>query len=107
MTRKKYYSVTEACGKLNVEPHVLRYWEKEFDLKIKRNSAGRRIYSTEQMERLQLIKHLIRRERLTVKGTKLQLARMKSSPKFKDNRQALLWLKKQLISIRDLLEKNS
>lgn len=30
------YMIKEAAGKLLVEPHVLRYWEEELELKIKR-----------------------------------------------------------------------
>ncbi len=108
LTRKKYYTVTEVCKKLNVKPHVLRYWEQEFEIKIKRNSAGRRIYSDAQIDKLQLVKHLLRREKLTVKGARRQLAGMKPEPgqvpDSKSRSQALLWLKKELITIRGLLE---
>lgn len=73
---------------------------------MKRNSAGRRIYSAEQLEKLQTIKHLLKREKLTVKGARSRLAKMKDSPdklKSKDPRQALLWVQKELISIRNSL----
>ncbi len=103
-----YHSVTQACRKLNLKPHVLRYWEKEFKIGVKRNSAGRRIYSDEQVEKLRLIKHLLHREKMTVKGARRQLARMRSQPATlfasEDHRQSLLWLKKELIALRGLLE---
>lgn len=104
---KKYYPVTQVCRALKVEPHVLRYWEKEFELSVKRNSAGRRIYSDDQLERLRLIRHLIREEKMTTKGAKRQIARMKTAPDrpgHAANRKTLLWLKKELIAIRGLLE---
>jgi DNA-binding transcriptional MerR regulator len=105
---RKYYSVTEVCRKLGIEPHMLRYWEQQFELKPERNSARRRIYSETQLERLQLIKHLVRTEKLTVKGARRQLAQMSAQPTqpaaCKDHRQTLLWLKKELLSIRALLE---
>jgi DNA-binding transcriptional MerR regulator len=106
----KYYSVTEVCRKLGIKPHMLRYWEQQFELKPKRNSARRRIYSEAQIERLQLIKHLVRTEKLTVSGARRQLARMsaQATPPAApdDHRQALLWLKKELLSVRALLEVN-
>ncbi len=108
MSTTKFYSVTEACRRLGIKPHVLRYWEQEFELKPARNSARRRIYTEAQLERLQLIKHLVRTEKLTVQGARRQLARMSAQPAeptaSTDHRQTLLWLKKELLSIRALLE---
>jgi len=105
---KKHFSVTDVCRKLGIKPHVLRYWEQQFELKPARNSARRRIYSELQLERLQLIKHLVRTEKLTVQGARRQLAKMPSQPTpaaaHKDQRQTLLWLKKELLSIRALIE---
>jgi len=104
----KYRTVTRVCKALDVAPHVLRYWEREFEIKVKRNSAGRRIYSEEQLEKLRLIKHLVRKEKLTVRGAKRQLARTRTSPVNKasnrETRQALMWVKKELLAIRGLLE---
>jgi len=104
---RSYYSVTEICSRLGVRPHVLRYWEREFDLKVKRNSAGRRIYSDAQLERLEVIRHLVCRDKLTVRAARRQLARMRSAPPppagTNDLRPALLWLKKELVSIRALI----
>ncbi len=107
MKQGRYYLVTEVCHKLGIEPHILRYWESEFDIKPVRNSAGRRIYSQAQLERLELIKHLVRTEKLTVAGARHQLAKMPTQPKqltFPDDpRQTLLWLKKELVFLRALL----
>lgn len=108
MKHGKHYLVTEVCQKLSIKPHILRYWEREFDIKPARNSAGRRIYSEAQMERLQLIKHLVRTERLTVSGARRQLAKMSTqraeSSASGDQRQTLLWLKTEFLSIRALLD---
>jgi DNA-binding transcriptional MerR regulator len=108
MTQGKHYLVTEVCRKLSIKPHILRYWEREFGIRPDRNSAGRRIYNEAQLERLQLIKHLIRTERLTVAGARRQLAKTAAQPTQPapsgDHRQILLWLKKELVSTRALLE---
>jgi len=108
MNTKKYYSVTEVCRKLGIKPHVLRYWEQQFELKPARNSARRRIYTDAQLERLQLVKHLVRTEKLTVAGARRQLTKMSARPTqpaaSRDDHQTLLWLKKELVSIRGLLE---
>ena len=108
MTRGKHYLVTEVCRRLSIKPHILRYWEREFDIKPDRNSAGRRIYNDAQLERLQLIKHLIRTEKLTVAGARRQLTQMSAQPSESaasgNHRQTLLWLKKEIVSIKGLLE---
>ncbi|MFO7676041.1 MAG: MerR family transcriptional regulator [bacterium] len=104
---ERYHSVTAVCRLLKVEPHILRYWEREFDLKVKRNSAGRRIYSDDQLEKLRLIKHMVRREGLTVEGARRRLARPRAKQQaldFKDDRAKLLALKRELLAIRGLLE---
>ena len=107
MNTRKYYSVTEVCRKLGIKPHVLRYWEQQFELKPTRNSARRRIYTEAQLERLQLIKHLVRTEKLTVAGARRQLTKMSTQPTqpaaSRDPHQTLLWLKKELVAVRSLL----
>jgi DNA-binding transcriptional MerR regulator len=108
MTHGKHYLVTEVCRRLGIKPHILRYWEREFDIKPIRNSAGRRIYNEAQLERLQVIKHLVRTEKLTATGARRQLTKMAAqpieSPASGDHRHTLLWLKKELLSIRGLIE---
>ena len=108
MKSGKHYLVTEVCARLGIEPHILRYWEKEFKIKPIRNSAGRRIYSEAQLERLELIKHLVRTEKLTVAGARRQLTKMSaplSPPAAQaDHRQTLLWIKRELFAIKAQLE---
>ena len=44
---KEKYLINEAAKEVHVESHVLRYWEEELDLPIKRNEQGHRIYTQE------------------------------------------------------------
>jgi DNA-binding transcriptional MerR regulator len=105
--KERYISLTQVCTKLAVKPHVLRYWEKEFEMTPKRNSAGRRIYSSAQVERLGLIKHLVYEERLTVKGAKRRLGRLESgqpsASDSRDNKLDLAWLRQELAAVRQAL----
>ena len=55
MEQKKYF-ISDAAKQVNVESHVLRYWEEELELPIKRNKQGHRFYTTEDVERLKRIK---------------------------------------------------
>lgn len=53
-----HYLISEASRKLNVEAHVLRYWEEELELEIPRNELGHRYYTEKQLALFQRIKEL-------------------------------------------------
>lgn len=52
------YYISEASKKVEVEPHVLRYWEDELKLPIERNEMGHRCYTGKDIETLRRIKQL-------------------------------------------------
>lgn len=52
------YYISEASKKVEVEPHVLRYWEDELKLAIRRNEMGHRCYTGKDIETLRRIKQL-------------------------------------------------
>lgn len=52
------YIISDAAKKINVESHVLRYWEEELALDIPRNEMGHRYYREQDIELLQSIKKL-------------------------------------------------
>lgn len=52
------YIISDAAKKVSVEPHVLRYWEEELDLKIPRNEMGHRYYRERDIEMLKMVKLL-------------------------------------------------
>ena len=52
------YSVSEAVGILELQSHVLRYWEEEMKLPIKRNELGLRYYTRWDIQVLLSIKEL-------------------------------------------------
>lgn len=52
------YTISEAAKLMNVEPHVLRYWEDELNLNIARNSMGHRIYTDDDLKTFKSIQHL-------------------------------------------------
>ena len=55
---KVRYMISDAAAMVNVETHVLRYWEEELDLAIQRNEMGHRYYTRENIEEFQKIKEL-------------------------------------------------
>lgn len=55
---KDYFMISDAAKLVNVESHVLRYWEEELKLPIKRNELGHRYYTRKDVERFKEIKEL-------------------------------------------------
>lgn len=55
---KERYIISDAAQIINVESHVLRYWEEELELKVPRNELGHRYYTKENIEQFQKIKEL-------------------------------------------------
>lgn len=58
MENKKIYLISDASKKVKVESHVLRYWEDELKLPVKRNELGHRYYTEEDIMEFQEIKKL-------------------------------------------------
>ncbi len=64
---EKVYTIKEVATILDIEAYVLRYYEKELELQIHRNSQGHRIYTQKDITILQQIKEL-REQGLELKG---------------------------------------
>ena len=67
-----YLLISDAAKAVCVESHVLRYWEEELQLPIKRNELGHRYYTKEDVERFKNIKDMKERG-LQLKAIKMIL----------------------------------
>jgi len=54
----KRYIISDASKTIDVESHVLRYWEEELEIKIPRNEMGHRYYTEFHIKLLKEIKKL-------------------------------------------------
>jgi DNA-binding transcriptional MerR regulator len=71
---KIYFKIGEVSEILGLEPHVLRYWENEFDvLSPTKSKSGQRLYRRKDVEILDLIRDLLHRQKFTIKGAKQHL----------------------------------
>lgn len=52
------YMISEAAKRVDVEAHVLRYWQKELTLPISRNEMEQRYYKESDVELFKRVKHL-------------------------------------------------
>jgi len=58
MEKEKIYLISDASKKVEVESHVLRYWEDELKLPVKRNELGHRYYTEADISEFKEIKKL-------------------------------------------------
>ena len=58
MKQEVRYLISDAAKKVQVESHVLRYWEEELKLPIKRNELGHRYYTEDDIVRFKEVKSL-------------------------------------------------
>lgn len=68
----EYLLISDAAKQVKVESHVLRYWEEELHLPIKRNELGHRYYTKDDVERFKEIKSMKERG-LQLKAIKMIL----------------------------------
>lgn len=107
--QKRFYAAAEVARLLGVEPHVIRYWERKFEITPTRNSAGRRIYTAQQLDKLATIRFLRYSEGLTIKAVKTRLKSLSSvaqrSATKSGQRVTMLWIRRELTEIRDMLRR--
>ncbi len=73
---KLFFRIGEVAGLVGVEPHVLRYWEREFRaIRPTKSSKGQRVYSRKDVENLLRVRALLYEEGFTIAGAKKKLAR--------------------------------
>ena len=90
---KKYYSIGEVAGFLNVNTSLIRFWEKEFnEISPKKKKSGARKFTKPDVEVLQVIYSLLKEKKMTIDGARRHLKQSQNKDKI-------------LISIRNKLEK--
>ena len=52
------YIISDAAKMIDVEPHVLRYWEEELGMEIPRNELGHRYYTDKEVRLFTMIRDL-------------------------------------------------
>lgn len=103
---KLYYSIAEVAEMFDVNPSLLRFWEKEFpQISPKTTGRGIRQYRKEDVEVIGLIYHLVKEKGMTLPGARQRL---------KDNKEAtvhnyelvtrLKAIKEELLAIKKELD---
>jgi DNA-binding transcriptional MerR regulator len=71
--QKRKFRIGELAEELNIERFVIRFWEKEFNIKTTRSEGGQRFYSQEDFDKFKLIKELLYHQGFTIAGAKKQI----------------------------------
>ncbi len=71
---KLYFRIGEVAGLVGVEPHVLRYWEREFrSIRPTKSAKGQRVYSRRDVENLIRVRELLYGQGFTIAGARRRL----------------------------------
>jgi DNA-binding transcriptional MerR regulator len=78
---KLYFRIGEVAELVGVEPHVLRYWEREFrSVRPTKSAKGQRVYSRRDVESLMRVRELLYKEGFTIAGAKKKLQQSGAEP---------------------------
>jgi DNA-binding transcriptional MerR regulator len=91
VAKKAYYSIGDVCDLTGLKPHVLRYWETQFDLlSPTKNRAGNRVYRPREVELILMVKHLLYDEKFTIDGARQKLREMRAMGELEEGQQDIL-----------------
>jgi DNA-binding transcriptional MerR regulator len=89
--KKAYYSIGEVCDLTSLKPHVLRYWETQFDiLRPTKNRAGNRVFRPKDIELVLLVKNLLYAQKYTIEGANQKLLDMRKDGKLEGGQHEVL-----------------
>ena len=75
---KVYYTIGEVSELFEVNPSLIRFWEKEFDiLKPQKNKKGNRLFTRQDLENLKVIYHLVKERGYTLQGAREKIKQNK------------------------------
>lgn len=71
---ENYRTIGEVSEQLNIQPHVLRFWETKFkQIKPVKRRGGRRFYNESDVELIENIHILLHVKGFTIKGAQKEL----------------------------------
>lgn len=108
--KKAYYAIGEVCDLTGLKPHVLRYWETQFEqLTPKKNRAGNRVYRPREVKLVFLVKHLLYEEKFTIDGARQKLTELRDGGDLEEEKTGLAGpevyaaIKDELYRLKDIL----
>ncbi len=79
MADKLYYTIGEVSRMFQVNPSLIRFWEKEFSIiHPQKNKKGNRVFTVKDIDNFRLIYNLVKEKGYTIQGARDHLAKHKS-----------------------------
>ncbi|MEI7427198.1 MAG: MerR family transcriptional regulator [Betaproteobacteria bacterium] len=87
---KRYFTIGEVGDLCAVKPHVLRYWEQEFNqLKPQKRRGNRRYYQHHEVVLIRRIRDLLYTDGFTIHGAKNRLEELDSQGQIRTELEAV------------------
>lgn len=89
-TVKLYYTMGEVAKMFDVNPSLIRFWEKEFDsIQPKKNKKGNRLFTAQDLDSFKQIYTLVKQKGFTLQGAKATLKK-NSDEQIQHDKEVLL-----------------
>lgn len=100
---KVYYTMGEVSELFEVNPSLIRFWEKEFDmLTPAKNKKGNRLFTKKDLDTLRIIYHLVKERGFTLQGAREILKNKREEVENKvEVIDSLQRIRQYLVEIRD------
>ena len=98
---KRYFTIGEVSELCGVKPHVLRYWEQEFEqLKPVKRRGNRRYYQRGDVMMIRQIRSLLYEQGFTIGGARQQLSGEAAKL---DHQESQLLIKQLRLELEEIL----
>lgn len=102
---KQYYSIGDVAKLFDVRTSNIRYWTKEFALKVRTTRKGDRLYTPQQIKEIRTIYHLVKERGFTINGAKNKLKQSKKvNVESVDLKDSLLQLRNKLVQLKNSIK---
>jgi DNA-binding transcriptional MerR regulator len=103
---KRYFTIGEVSELCDVKPHVLRYWETEFEsLAPVKRRGNRRYYQRHDVLMIRQIRGLLYEEGYTIGGARLRLGNDSGRQENNMSAQVIKQLRSELEEVLALLKR--
>jgi DNA-binding transcriptional MerR regulator len=103
---KRYFTIGEVSELCGVKPHVLRYWEQEFEqLKPVKRRGNRRYYQRGDVIMIRQIRSLLYEQGFTIGGARQQLEGDRAHDDVSRSRQIIRQVRMELEQVLHALKR--
>ncbi len=103
---KRYFTIGEVSELCGVKPHVLRYWEQEFEqLNPVKRRGNRRYYQRHDVLMIRQIRNLLYDQGFTISGARLQLSGDSAKQDLTQSHQIIRQMRLELEEVLHILRR--